>query len=436
MKQFRLICVLTSLALTASLASAVDVYAQQGQASSAAQGGGNAAAQTRVLGEVASIDSAANRMTVKTDAGATVTVILNEATKYMRIPVGETSTSKSTPIAAADIKVGDRVYVPGRISEDGQTIPARSVYMMARAEITEKNERERAEWRRRGIAGTVTALNPASKEITITARTREGTRPVVVAATNENIRFRRYAPDSVRFSDAKPSSFAELQMGDQLRALGERSADGARFTPEEVVSGAFRTIGGRVTSVDAATNEIQLVDVQTQQPLTVVVNKDSTVRRLPAMMAQMLAARGQGSAPGAGAGGDGANRQGTSGEGTTALQQRPQRPGGGAAAGGSRDESGAPRAGGGGGGGQRDLGEMLETLPALNLAELKVGDMIIVSSTKSATPSRVTAIAVLAGVEALLTSPAGQGRQAGTGRGASNTNLGLPSDALGIGIGP
>ncbi|MEJ7577607.1 MAG: DUF5666 domain-containing protein [Pyrinomonadaceae bacterium] len=430
MKQFRLICALTTLALTASQASAVNIYAQQqGQTNPSAQGGGNSAAQTRVLGEVTSIDSAASRMTVKTDAGATITVILNEATKFMRIPAGETGTSKATPITAAEIKVGDRVYVPGRISEDGRTIPARSVYTMARAEITEKNERERAEWRRRGIAGTVTALNPAAKEITITARTREGARPVVVAATGGNIRFRRYAPDSVRFSDAKPSSFTELQVGDQLRALGERSADGARFTPEEVVSGAFRTIGGRVTSVDAATNEIQLVDVQTQQPLTVVVNKDSTVRRLPATMAQMLTARGQG---GAAVEGNRANRQGAGGAGAPPQQ----RPGGAATAGGGNNEGGAPRTGGGGnsGGGQRDLGEMLESLPALNLAELKAGDMIIVSSTKSTTPSRVTAIAVLAGAEALLASPAAQGRQGGAARGA--TNLGLPSDALGIGIGP
>ncbi len=434
MEKFRLICALAGLALVASPARDTNVYAQGG-VNPPAQGSGSAAAQTRVLGEVTSIDSVANRMTVKTDAGATVTVILNEATKYMRIPAGETSTNKATPIAAADIKVSDRVYVPGRISEDGQTIPARSVYMMARAEITEKNERERAEWRRRGIAGTVTTLNPATKEITINARTREGARPVVVAATAENIRFRRYAPDSVRFSDAKPSSFAELQVGDQLRALGERSADGARFTPEEVVSGAFRTIGGRVTKVDAATNEIQLVDVQTQQPLTVVVNKDSTVRRLPAMMAQMLAARGQG---GAAAEGNGANRQGATGAG--APQPRPQRPGGAATAGGGNNEGSAQRAGGGGnsggGGGQRDLGEMLENLPALNLAELKAGDMIIVSSTKSVDPSRVTAIAVLAGAEALLASPAAQRRQGGAARGAANNNLGLPSDALGIGIGP
>ncbi|MBA2341040.1 MAG: hypothetical protein H0V88_11635 [Pyrinomonadaceae bacterium] len=435
MKKFRLIYALATFALTLAAASTGNVY---GQSNPPAQASGNAPSQTRVLGEVASIDAAANRITVKTDAGATVTVILSEATKYMRIPAGETSVSKAVASSIAEIKVGDRVYVPGRISEDGQAIPARTVYVMARAEITQKNERERAEWRRRGIAGTVTALNPVTKEVTITARTREGMRPVVVAATNENIRFRRYAPDSVRFSDAKPSSFAELQVGDQLRALGERSTDGARFTPEEIVSGAFRTIGGRVTSVYASTNEIKLVDVQTQQPLTVAVNKDSTVRRLPAMMAQMLATRGQGGsgAPGAGAEGNGANRQGTPPEGA-AQQQRPQRPGGaGGAAGTAGGEGGAPRMGGGGG--QRDLGEMLENLPALNLTELKVGDMIIVSSTKSSDPSRVTAIAVLAGVEPLLTATTaagGQGRPNGAPR-STNTNLGLPSDALGIGIGP
>ena len=45
---------------------------------------------------------------------------------------------------------------------------------------------------------------------------------------------RRYAPDSIKFGDAKPSSFGELKVGDQLRALGDRTRRSASFQPAKV----------------------------------------------------------------------------------------------------------------------------------------------------------------------------------------------------------
>jgi hypothetical protein len=53
---------------------------------------------------------------------------------------------------------------------------------------------------------------------------------------------------------------------------------------------------------------------------------------------------------------------------------------------------------------------MLERMPALNVADLKPGDALIIASTAGSDPSRTTAIAVLAGVEPLLTGPAADGR--------------------------
>jgi len=57
-----------------------------------------------------------------------------------------------------------------------------------------------------------------------------------------------------------------------------------------------------------------------------------------------------------------------------------------------------------------DLDRMLERMPALDLAELKAGDALIISSTKGAEPDKITAITLLAGVEPILTS-APKGRQ-------------------------
>ena len=66
----------------------------------------------------------------------------------------------------------------------------------------------------------------------------------------------RYAPGSVKFDDAAPAPLDQIQKGDQLRARGQRSADGGELTADEVVSGSFRNISGTINLVDASANTI------------------------------------------------------------------------------------------------------------------------------------------------------------------------------------
>src|SRR5204863_551921 len=108
-----------------------------------------------------------------------------------------------------------------------------------------------------GILGVIAAIKPDTKEVTITTRSAAGTQPVIIPIS-EKVDMRRYAPDSIKFSDAKPSVFTELKVGDQVRALGDKSTDGTHFTPEKVVTGAFRTVAGTVTAIDTATGEIKI----------------------------------------------------------------------------------------------------------------------------------------------------------------------------------
>lgn len=374
-----------------------------------------------VVGEVTTIDTTTRQMTIKTDGGSVVAVALSDATVYMRVPPGEKTLDKATKIAATDVGIGDRVFARGKVADDRKSVPARVVVVMTKADIAKKQESERAEWQRRGIAGVISALNMETKEITVAVRGRGASaQPVVINAAAPKVTFRRYTSDSIKFSDAKASSFTDLKVGDQLRALGDKSADGAHFTPEMVVSGSFRTVGGPVVTVDAAAGEVKLNDLTSKQPVIVAIRPDSVLRRIPPEMAAMLAMRmgGGGGGP-SGAGGP----AGQAGGG-----QPPQgSPGGGTAGG----QGGGPRMGGGGGG--VDFQEILERLPTITLAELKPGDMIIVSSTAGATPGHVTAIAVVSGVEPLLNAmqarqqarPTGGGQQSAPNSGI-NFGIGLP----------
>jgi Cu/Ag efflux protein CusF len=424
MKRTVIVCALFLAAITG-----FEAKAQTPQGNSPAASQDASIGQFHVIGEVTALDTAANRITIRTDAGNSVAVNLMSATTYKRALPGATSLEGATPIALTDINMGDRVMARGRVASDRQSVPAREVIVMTRADITARNERERAEWQQRGIAGTISALDPASKTITLTVRGRGG-ETVAVDASNPNVRFRRYAPDSIRFSDARPSRFEDLVVGDQVRALGNRSADGARFTPEEVVSGTFRTLVGTITAVNPQTNEVTVTPMGAPagaQPLTVRVNSDSLVRRIPPEIVQMIAAR-QGAQNGGGAG-----ARGGAGGNAPSPQQRPE----GARAPAPQQQPGMNRPGGGAGGGMMrgggDLREMLERLPALPLNQMQPGTLVLVSSTSGSATVRPVALAVVTGIEAFMQMmQPGGGRQQ---RQMPGVNPGLPGGVLDIGIG-
>ncbi|HZT39485.1 MAG TPA: hypothetical protein VFA28_16450 [Bryobacteraceae bacterium] len=366
----------------------------------------------RVIGEVTAKDPSGKQLTVKADNGTVYTVTLTDATRFLKVAPGEKDLRNAAAISAADIGVGDRVMARGSVSEEQKSLPASSVIVMTKTDLAQKQQREREEWQRRGVVGLVKEIHPEANEITIETRGRDGVNQIMVVTTPKT-QFRRYAPDSVRFADAKPSSLAEIKTGDQLRVLGEKPPEANKITAEAVVSGSFRTIGGTVISVNPANGEIQLKDLDTKKPITIKTNADTQFKKLPPQAAMFLAMQLNPDAAAtirarAAEAGGGADR-GAAGPGPGAFQRRG--PGGGPAPASDRPAGDRPRFGGPGGPGGRnaDIQQMLERMPSFSLAELKPGDPLIVSSTVGADRSTAHAITVLSGVEPILTAaPRGQ----------------------------
>lgn len=395
--------------------------AAAGQAPALAQTNDPAITPNGVIGEVVAVDTNAKTVFVKTDAGSVVTVSVADSTAFKKLPPGEKTLTNAADMPFAELGAGDRVFARGAVSDDRKSVMARMVVVMTRSDLARKHEADRAEWKRRGVGGVVTALNPSAREITVQpfggrpagpppAEGQAGPPPgppppVVIAAAGPAVKFRRYAPDSVKFADAKASTFEELKVGDQVRALGERSADGARLTAEEVVSGSFRTVLGTVKAVNPAAREIQITTAEGSQPMTVVVSKDSELKLVPAEFGQRVM-RGPGGGPGGG--GPGAHGAAPAGGG----QSRP-RP-----AAGDITESAPVRM-------PLTIQDMLERLPAATVEEVKPGTMIVFSTT-GADPSKATAIQLVAGVEPIVQMM--QARAA-----AQNRPLNLGSFNLGIG---
>jgi len=339
-----------------------------------------------VSGEVTSIDAAAKQFKVKADDGVNYNIALQDNTAYLRMPFGEKDQKKATKIEMSDVAVGDRLIARGPLAEDTKTVTVRTVIVMTKDDVAKKQQQDHADWQKRGIAGTITAVNADAKEITVNPHGRDSKLLVIDASKTS---FRRYAPESVRFADAKTSSFTELQVGDTVRALGDKNEDGSRLKAEELVSGSFQTIAGTVISVNTTTGEVQLMDLKTKKSVTVRTNQNSMLRRLEERTATMLARRMN--PPADGGGSPGGPPGGAPGGGGPRTLDAPH-------------QGGAPGGPGGGmrGGGNFDLQMILERSPQLALTELKKGDALIVSSTKGADGSSMTAISLVAGVEPFL----------------------------------
>jgi len=340
----------------------------------------NAAKQ--VIGAIQSING--STITLKPDTGADVSVTVQGAVRVLRVAPGQTDLKTATPIQLGDLQVGDRILVRGTPAADGQSLSPSLIVAMKRSDVEAKQQQEREDWQKRGTGGLVSAVDASAGTITISVAAAGGTRTLSVHTAASTI-FRRYAPDSVEFDDAKPSSLAEIKAGDQLRARGARNADGTEFTAEEIVSGAFRNIAGTISNVDAATNALTVMDLATKKPVVVKISAQSQLLKLPPQIAQGMAMQlkggGRGGA-GAGAPDSGRGGQAQAGEG----------------AGNAR----------GAGRGPADLQQVMNRIPKATLADMQKGDAVMIVSTEGTSSGGVTAITLLSGVEPILQAPSGQ----------------------------
>jgi co-chaperonin GroES (HSP10) len=345
-----------------------------------------------VIGEVKAIDPVAKQIIVRADNGVISTVNISDKTQYKRMALGAKTLDTATNITLADVGQGDRVWARWRAGSDQKTVPTPQLIVMSKADLAKKQEQDRAEWRRRGVSGIVSSVNPSTQEITVSSRSLMGATQAVIIPVTDKVMMRRYPPDTIpKYSEARPSKFEEVKIGDQLRALGDKSADGTHLTAEEIVFGTFRIAGGTVTAIDVATNQIKINDLQTKKPLTIIIKPDSVIRRFPEGGGAMLAGMGGGGGGTAGAGG-GAGKTG----------QSPQGPGAqGAGTQGPRSQGagpGGPQGGGRGG----NMADLLERLPIISIGDLKVGDTVLMSSLQGSDPTQLTAISLVSGVEPLL----------------------------------
>jgi hypothetical protein len=356
-----------------------------------------AAKPVTFLGTVQTLSG--NTLTVKNDAGATMQVTVEENARLLRIEPGQKSLAGASPFSLTDLQAGDRVMARGSTSADGNSLAATTLVAIKGADIAQKQEQERADWQKRGTGGLVKAVDPAAGTVTVSSGAG-GTRTSVIHATPTTI-IRRYAPGSVRFDQAVKGTLDQIKPGDQLRARGSKSDDGATLEAEEIVSGSFRNLAGPIQAVNAAGSTITVNDTATKKVVVISVTPDSEVKKLDPAVAQRLAARMNGG----GAGAAGRRPDGSQAP-AAGSSQGPSAGGPPSGAPGAADRPGGGQAGGQGSGQGRgsgfDVQQLLARSPSVALKDLSKGNMVIVVATEGQTPDAATAITVVAGVEPML----------------------------------
>jgi Domain of unknown function (DUF5666) len=356
-----------------SMSSGVLLYAQSTQRAPAS------GAVARRIGAVKTINGTA--ITLTPESGADVNITVQATTRILRIAPGEKDLKNATPIQLQDIQVGDRILVGGKLSDDNQSLLASSVVVMKKTDLEAQHQQDLQDWQKRGVDGIAKSVDPAAGTVTISARGKD-----VVLHTSKSTVVRRYAPDSVKFDDARPSTLQEIHSGDQVRARGDHSADGSEVTAEEIVSGTFHNIAGTINSVDASSSTLNVHDVLSKKNVAIKITADSQLRQLPPEMAQMMAKRLKGATASA--------MSGASSTSGSATNDQSARPASATAAGGN----GA----GGRSGGAPDLQRLINRAPVTSLADLHKGDAVVILSTEGAASAPSTAIELVSGVEPIL----------------------------------
>jgi len=335
-----------------------------------------------------------NGLTLAPTSGPEVSVTLQPTARILRLAPGDKDLKNATPLQAQDLHVGDTIRVRGSGSADGNSISALEVIVITQAAVAAVSDQIRQDWQKRGLGGPVESVDAAAGTVTLSIPSRTAKKTVVVHATKDTV-VHRYAPDSAKPEDAKPSSLADIHPGDQLRARGNKNSEGTEITAEEIFAGVFPQYAATVKSVDASSGMLSVQDLVSKKTVQVKISGDSQLHKIPAEMAQMFAMRLKSMMP-----------MGTPGAaGGTPAAQKPASAGSGQAP----SPAGSTWSGGGNGsagrsGGPPDLQRMLSRMPSATLADLNLqkGDAVIILATEGTGTSPHTAITLLSGVEPIL----------------------------------
>jgi hypothetical protein len=331
-----------------------------------------------------------NTLTLSQDSGPDITATVAPNARILRMSPGAKDLKDATPIQLQDLQVGDKVRVRGHASAGG--IDTLEVLVITSSAVDAVRAQIRQDWQKRGVSGLVDSVDIATGSVTLSIPGLGSKRTVVIRTTKSTV-VHRYSPDSSKPEDAKPGAVRDIHSGDQLRARGDRSADGNEVTAEEIFTGDFPQFTATVKSVDEKAGTLSVQNLTSKKTIEVKITAESQLHKIPAEVAQRLALRLKSAmppgvpVPGANstvkaAAADSSNTQGA-GAGAQAGGQTP----------GSMRSKGAP-----------DFQQMVARMPDSSLVDLHLqkGDAVYILATEGTESTAKTVVVLVSGVEPIL----------------------------------
>lgn len=354
-----------------------------------------------------------NKISLNTVDGP-IEVLIVSASAFKKVTAENLSLKGAVPSSVSEIAVGDKLLVSGLVADDKKSITAKTVYLMSKDSIAQRNAKDAEDWRVRGTYGRVVSIDPMTNFIKVSTGLGPMAREITVKP-DASTQFMRFAPDSNQFSSAGKSVISEIQNGDQISVLGTRNEDGSEITAEKVVTGTFSQTSGTVKSIDLAKGEMTIHETFGKKDVTVSILPTSVLKQFPEELAQRMAMVSVMSAGGFRQGGQ-QNQQPN----PQNTQQNPQNP--------QNAERTPGQFPGGGQGGARRGGLDDSNFPVLKLSDFKVGDVIAVLSSKSADPASVRAIRILNGIKPFIDAQEAMAARGGgqRGRGGADSGFTIP----------
>lgn len=339
-----------------------------------------------VIGTIEKVDTGAKTLSLKTDKGEMPVIKFDERTQFILLPAGETDAKKGTRAAAADVSAGDRVIA--RMLPDDESKPAVFLYFSKQGDLAQLHKKTEEEWANQSVFGTVKSVDPAAKRIVIAARGGFGPPKDVTLDASGPVEYLRFSLDTGKY-EASAAGITPIQVGDQVRLIGQKNADGSEIKLEAIQSATFRSLPVSVKSVDAASNTILATDLSTKKPITIEVKPGTQLKRLDDQTATLMARRLNPSYQA---------ETGRGGRGGAA----PDNPGAASGRGGFAGGFSGRGAGGGRAGRGGDPNRILDQQPTIQLSDLKAGEPVVVTGGPTPDMAKLTATSVVAGVEPIL----------------------------------
>ena len=222
------------------------------------------------------------------------------------------------------------------------------------------------------VVGTVVAVDKTTKTISI----KTDQNATVAIKANETTVCLRVPLGAHSLDKATPILFDDIATGDRVLARGNKTQDEFAALRIVVLSKddvakqreSFKTIGATLTAIDLQKGEISATTLDQKKPIQIATLKETSVRRIPSVMIAAIAQKVRANS-------------------------------------------------------QAEVQQMIETLPVVPLSDLKVGDVVSITGLRERDEARITAIRVVAGVDAVLKALAPQPGRPQTVR----LSAGLPS---------